>query len=218
MLNDLMCEQGLGPGHGTYSGAGATTGQAFEGAVLADASLASMFSPTAGLGASAIHASRGETGQAVLSALPAVAPKVIGLVRGAGSSEGAVLGVTKRVVGEEAGLYETGTYNQLARNRVKDTVIHHVPSRLRGKELVPTYPSDRMAGPSPAIRLPGEEAAAVDRAATLRTQIPDSARQEVAWQIRDLRNNTNAPNSALQDLINLIKTLYEPDMNVKGNQ
>jgi hypothetical protein len=75
-----------------------------------------------------------------------------------------------------------------------------------------------MAGLSPAIRLPGEEAAAVDRAATLRTQIPDSARQEVAWQIRDLRNNTNAPNSALQDLINLIKTLYEPDMNVKGNQ
>jgi hypothetical protein len=38
-----------------------------------------------------------------------------------------------------------------------------------------------------------------------RTRIPDSARQELAWQIRELRQATSAPNSSLQEMIELAK-------------
>ena len=51
-----------------------------------------------------------------------------------------------------------------------------------------------------AIRLPVSEHAAVSAAQSAR-EVPISARQLLAQDIRILRNNTEAPNSALQKLI-----------------
>jgi hypothetical protein len=115
-------------------------------------------------------------------------------------------------------LYDVGTYNQLRQTAVKDTIIHHVPSRLRGNELIADYATDRMAGKELAIRLTKSEADAVDAAALLRNGIPESARQELGWQIRELHKLTDAPNSALQKLIDLSAQKRKWDFNVKGNE
>jgi RHS repeat-associated protein len=121
-------------------------------------------------------------------------------------------------------VYDVGTYNQLANNAVKGTIIHHVPSRLRGFELVQSYgltnigTIDRMAGRELAIRLPASEAALVDKAALARGRIPVSARQELAWQIRELRRYTNAPNAQLKQLIerNKFRRRYDFGNEVRG--
>jgi hypothetical protein len=114
-------------------------------------------------------------------------------------------------------VYDVGTYNQLRYTAIPKTIIDHVPSRLRGMELIADYATDRMAGTEFAIRLPESEAAAVDAAALDWLGIPESARQALAWKIRDLRNNTNAPNSALQKLIELNATRRQWDFEIKGN-
>ena len=124
---------------------------------------------------------------------------------------------------EGNGLYQTGTYNQLRYTSVEDTIVHHVPSRLRGNELIPDYGltlnggADEMAGREFGIRLPRSEAEAVDTAALSRTEVPASARQELAWQIQDLRNYTESPNTSLQELIDLNRNRRPWDFNVRGN-
>jgi hypothetical protein len=112
-------------------------------------------------------------------------------------------------------LYDVGTYNQLRYNAMDGTIVHHTPSRKAGFDLIADYGPDRMAGREIGIRLPSWEADAVDVAATLRNQIPASARQELAWQIRDLRNHTNAPNSALQRVIDLNRNARPWDFGVR---
>jgi hypothetical protein len=112
-------------------------------------------------------------------------------------------------------LYDVGTYNELRNTRVAEAWIHHVPSRLRGLELIADFATDRMAGRELAIRLPRAEAEAVDMAARLRTSVPASAREALAWDIRDLRKYTNAPNTALQKLIDAARQLHEWDFRVR---
>jgi hypothetical protein len=116
-------------------------------------------------------------------------------------------------------LYEVGTYNQLRPAAGDGTIIHHVPSRLRGAELIPNYAKTQMAGTEIGIRLPASEADAVDAAALLRSRIPASAREELGWQLKELRNFTNAPNSSLKRAVQLNKDLHPLDFGpeAKGN-
>jgi hypothetical protein len=67
-------------------------------------------------------------------------------------------------------------------------------------------------GNEAAIRLPVSEHLAVNAAQAARSVVPASARQLLAQDIRILRNNTEAPNSALQKLIELNKELHPADI------
>ena len=118
----------------------------------------------------------------------------------------------------EGAIYDVGTYNQLRNSAIPNTIIHHVPSRLRGSELIADYATDRMAGAELGIRLPATEAQAVDQAALRWPGVPDGARQTLAWQIRDLRNYTDAPNSSLKRLIQMNVDKREWDFAIKGDR
>jgi len=69
------------------------------------------------------------------------------------------------------------------------------------EQLVPGY--DRATGP--AITVPRSEHVNIP---TVRGPVTGTPRDQLAKDIWDLRNNTNAPNSSLQELINLNKTMY----------
>ncbi|WP_157205517.1 hypothetical protein [Methylomonas koyamae] len=60
---------------------------------------------------------------------------------------------------------------------------------------------------APAIVLPTELHKAIP---TVKGEFSGTARDQLAKDIYDLRNFTDAPNSVLQDLINLNKSMY-PD-------
>jgi hypothetical protein len=155
---------------------------------------------------------------AARSRAPDIAAAIGGIaMRGSGGRS--AMGRTAAAAEEGGGpLYEVGTYNQLRGTPVPETTVHHVLSRLRGQELIADFATDRMAGTEFAIRLPASEADAVDAAVFRRAEISSGARQELAWQIRDLRNFSNAPNNALQELIDRNRVRRPWDFNVRGNR
>jgi len=69
------------------------------------------------------------------------------------------------------------------------------------EQLVPGY--DRATGP--AITVPRGEHVTIP---TARGSVTGTPRGQLAKDIRDLRNNTNTPNSSLQKLIDLNKSTY----------
>ncbi|MEQ8790921.1 MAG: polymorphic toxin-type HINT domain-containing protein, partial [Pirellulaceae bacterium] len=109
-------------------------------------------------------------------------------------------------------LYEVDTYNNLRKNPahgvLTDTIAEHSPQKKWAQDLIADY-SNR-GWREPAIRVTVDEAAAITQAEKL-TQVPASARDALAIKIRILRHHTNAPNSALHELIQLNKRLHRYD-------
>jgi len=99
--------------------------------------------------------------------------------------------------------YEVGTYDALrARSAAGDGFdLHHVGQAHAMEQIVSGY--SRATGP--AIALPEAEHAAIP---TLRGSVNMSPRSLLARDIWNLREYTNTPNSKLQQLIQLNKTMY----------
>lgn len=99
--------------------------------------------------------------------------------------------------------YEVGAYNELKANSLKGDMldIHHAGQANPMGQVIPNY--NRTTAPS--ISLPANEHQMIP---TQKGVYEGAARDQLAKDIRDLRNYTNAPNSALQDLIRLNKEMY----------
>jgi len=99
--------------------------------------------------------------------------------------------------------YEVGmTADLKARSRGDNLDIHHTPQGQPAGQLIEGYDYSN----APGIALPKGEH---QRIPTLKGEATaGSPRQQLAKDIRDLRNNTNAPNSSLQQLINMNKMLW----------
>ncbi|HYP08467.1 MAG TPA: hypothetical protein VER03_19690 [Bryobacteraceae bacterium] len=105
-------------------------------------------------------------------------------------------------VAPSARAYDVGTANSLRSTRLRNTQVHHVPQSREAESLVGDFNRRNRVGNEPAIRLPTSEHDAVSAAQRMRGP-QAGARDLLADEIRILRNNTNAPNSALQELIRL---------------
>jgi hypothetical protein len=103
--------------------------------------------------------------------------------------------------------YEVGTANNLRKTPQKGTQVNHAPQSREAELLGGNWNGANGAGNEAAIRLPISEHETVTAAQAARSA-PASARDLLASDIRILRNNTNAPNSALQELIQLNKDLH----------
>ena len=101
------------------------------------------------------------------------------------------------------GRYEVGTFGALKGRSVPGDGldIHHAMQKHPAGQVVKGY--DPMTGPSMAV--PRNEHA---RLSTLKGDYTGTARDLLARDIRDLRNNTSAPNSSLGQLIELNKEMY----------
>jgi len=99
--------------------------------------------------------------------------------------------------------FEVGTADALkARSVVGDGLdIHHVAQAHPLEQVIPGY--NRATGP--AITVPRAQHSTIP---TVRGPFTGTARDQLAKDIWDLRNYTDAPNSSLQDLINLNKQMY----------
>jgi len=100
--------------------------------------------------------------------------------------------------------YEVGTYNSL---REKSVVgdgldLHHVPQSQPASQLIPRYSRST----APTIALPEAERHLLPKFKG--TTTAGSARAQLAKDIVDLRRHTNAPNSRLQQLIDMSKKMY----------
>ena len=100
--------------------------------------------------------------------------------------------------------YEVNTAENLAKNSAKEDKldIHHVPQSQPAKNVIVGYDKAK----APAIALPQAEHKAIPTLKGVATA--GNARQQLAKDIRDLRNHTNAPISSLQKLIDLNKEMY----------
>jgi RHS repeat-associated protein len=117
-----------------------------------------------------------------------------GAVKGVGAAGGAVKA------------YDVGPANVLKANSVPNDglQIHHVgQSHPLGQVIQSCYDPKN----APAIALPTELHKAIP---TVKGGYAGTARDQLAKDIMDLRNYTDAPNSTLKDLINMNKTMY-PD-------
>jgi len=99
--------------------------------------------------------------------------------------------------------YEVGLFNDLkAKSLVGDGLdIHHVAQSCPATQAIPGY--NRLTAPS--IAIPQAEHRLIP---TISGNYNGAARDLLAKDILDLRNYTNAPNSSLQELIQLNKQTY----------
>jgi hypothetical protein len=99
--------------------------------------------------------------------------------------------------------YEVGPANVLySRSVPGDGLdIHHAGQAHPMQQLVPEYNRQN----APAIALPHGEHVQIP---TVRGSVNGTARDQLAKDIIDLRNNTGAPNTSLQELIQLNKDMY----------
>jgi RHS repeat-associated protein len=111
----------------------------------------------------------------------------------------AVLNEAKAVVKE----YEVGTFTDLKKRSVAGDGldIHHAAQKHPAGQAIEGY--DPNTGPS--IALPSNEHRAIP---TTKGPYTGTARQRLAKDVRDLRNNTAAPMKALYNLIILNKSMY----------
>ena len=102
--------------------------------------------------------------------------------------------------------YEVGPYDEMKSKSVSgdDLANHHVPQQKPATQVIESY-DDKKA---PVIAIPTKEHYAIP---TSKGIYSGTARDQLAKDIRDLRNYTNAPNISLTKLINLNKELY-PEM------
>jgi len=101
------------------------------------------------------------------------------------------------------GKYEVGTVDDLrGRSQVGDGLdVHHVGQSHPMGQLVDGYDPKT----APGITVPRLEHTQIP---TVRGPATGTARDQLAKDIKDLRNHTNAPNSSLQELIELNKQTY----------
>jgi hypothetical protein len=116
-------------------------------------------------------------------------------------------------------LHDVGLAKDLRKNPVPFTEVHHVPGTSSASSLVGTHQEAGKlltgqklgrAGSEPAIRLSKSEHDAASAAQRV-FSAQASARQLLAQEIRILRNVTDAPNSALKQLIQLSRELHPWD-------
>jgi hypothetical protein len=106
--------------------------------------------------------------------------------------------------------YEVGTAKDLRKTQQTGTQVNHVPQSREAGLLVGGWNPLNKVGNEPAIRLPISEHEAVTAAQAARGALV-SARDLLASDIRILRNYTNAPNSALLELIEMNRRLHPTD-------
>lgn len=108
--------------------------------------------------------------------------------------------------------YEVGLFNDLkSRSEVGDGLdIHHVSQKQPAGQVIEGYNPNT----APSIALPSAEHKQIP--ILKGTQTSGGARQQLAKDVKDLRQNTNAPNQSLQQLIDLNKKTY-PDAFKKPN-
>lgn len=101
--------------------------------------------------------------------------------------------------------YEVGTFDDLSksgRSVSGDGLdIHHVVQKHPAAQVIPGYNLQT----APAIALPSAEHRLIRN---LRGAYGGTPRQLLARDVRNLRNFTNTPKSAIKQLINLNKTMY----------
>lgn len=99
--------------------------------------------------------------------------------------------------------YEVSTYDDLKNRSTTgdDLDIHHVPQKHPAGQVIDGYDPNT----APSIALPKTEHQQIP---TSKGTYTGTARDQLAKDIRDLRNHTNAPNSALQQLIKLTLEMY----------
>jgi hypothetical protein len=107
-------------------------------------------------------------------------------------------------------VYDVGLANDLRKSGIPNRQVNHAPQSRQAESLIGNFNPANKVGNEPAIRLPISEHDAVNAAQRMRTA-PAGARDLLADEIRILRNNTNAPNSALQELIRLNKHGHDWD-------
>jgi len=120
-----------------------------------------------------------------------------------GSTARAGVAAEEGVASSKVGPYEVGQHNDLLHRSVPGDGLdlHHAGQAHAMEQLVPGY--DRATGP--AIALPRAEHQLIPN---LRGPIDLTPRKLLARDIWNLRNVTNAPNDALQRLIELNKTMF----------
>jgi hypothetical protein len=99
--------------------------------------------------------------------------------------------------------FDVGTADDLLARPVRgDRLdIHHVGQAHPLEQIIPGY--NRVT--APAIAVPRAQHSAIP---AVRGPYTGTARDQLAKDIRDLRNYTDAPNSSLRELIDLNKQTY----------
>lgn len=190
--------------------AGALTGKQVYWSMVTDASdwlgvvadVGVGFTP-AGVAADVYGAATGKTvfGGQELSGWERALGLIPGVSEGMAVFRGGVKGVG--AAGDAVKAYDVGPANALKNQSVVGDKldIHHAGQSHPMSQAIPGYNSNT----APAIAVPVREHRLIPK-----TTGPYSgtARDQLAKDIYDLRNYTNAPNSSLQELIQLNKTLY----------
>jgi RHS repeat-associated protein len=111
---------------------------------------------------------------------------------------------------QSVGTYEVGTFKELKNRSVvgDDLDIHHAPQKKPAGQIIKDYDPDI----APSIALPKSEHMAIP---TRRAAIDGNPRTQLAKDIRDLRNNTNAPAHSLEQIIRMNKKLFPEAMKKK---
>ncbi|HVC97213.1 MAG TPA: Hint domain-containing protein, partial [Pirellulales bacterium] len=110
----------------------------------------------------------------------------------------------------DGNLYDVGLAKDLRKNPLSGTEVHHVPQSREAELLIGDFNRVNNVGNEATIRLPWSEHQAVNEAQRARGSMA-SARDLLADEIRILRNNTNASNAKLKELIELNKQLHRFD-------
>jgi hypothetical protein len=104
--------------------------------------------------------------------------------------------------------YDVGTVDELKARSVPGEKIdvHHAPQAKPAGQVIPNYDPAK----APGIAIPQGEHQKIPTQKGTHTGSP---RDLVAKDVRDLRNHTKAPNSALQKLVKLVKETFPEAMN-----
>jgi len=99
--------------------------------------------------------------------------------------------------------FEVGTADDLLARSIRGDKldIHHVGQAHPLEQIIPSY----NRATAPAIAVPRGQHSTIP---TVRGPYTGTARDQLAKDIRDLRNYTDAPNSSLRELIDLNKQTY----------
>ena len=108
---------------------------------------------------------------------------------------------------QSVGTYEVGTLKELkSRSLVSDDLdINHTPQNKPAGQIIKDYDPDI----APSIALPKSEHMVIP---TRRAAIDGNPRAQLAKDIRDLRNNTNAPAHSLEQIVRMNEKLFPEAM------
>jgi len=164
----------------------------------------------------AVNISQGQYGNAMLGIVPGAGGSaaaqairnltpgsVMAMLRRAGRQADEVAGAARGAPTGPVRPFEVGTADGLrARSARGDGLdIHHAGQAHPFEQIIPGY--DRATGP--AIAIPQAPHRTIS---TVRGPYTGTARDQLAKDIRDLRNFTDAPNRSLRELIGLNRQMY----------